>query len=237
MEYVDILKEVSKNEDWKYDDNDPISNFIKHQVYCYKNNDGRTKFRIEHDCDAFYYKQIGYDDKKSLFADSMVSFWMLYQSRLKKLGEEYYFRKPSKKHPEFLDKFITLIKTSDKKIIDLNKKFMKFAKLIYTKGNFMLIPNRNMQKRGITLFDEIDWTLKECHTEGIYFKYFDNDEETVKEWIKREKLEMADKPFLSSGIYKKYYDMADEEFYDYLNKVNELIEYRNENYHPEEFIN
>ena len=248
MEYVDILKKVNKNEDWKYDDNNPISNFLKHIVYYYKNDDGSPKFRLGHDCDAFYYKQIGYDDNKALFADSILSFWMPYQSRLQILSDEkgkekeYDFRKPNKRNPEHLDKFITLIETTDAKIIDLNKKLFEFTKLIYTKGNFMKLPQiskkysgRKIQERGTILCDEIDWSIYQCHNGGIYFKYFDYDESNVSEWIKQEKLEMADKPFLSSGIYKTYYDMTDDEFYEYLDKAIELIEYRNTNYHPEEF--
>ena len=252
MEYVDVLKEVSKNEDWNYDENNSINNFLYHQLYLsdnYPNESSSIKvkndFRLKHDCDAFYYKNIGYSDDDALFADSMISYWMPYQSRLNKLGVGTFY-KPNKNDVNKTKKFKELIDNNNDKILILNKNenILKFAKLIYTKGNFMKLPQiskkysgREMQGRGAILCDEIDWSIYQCHNGGIYFKYFDYDEDKVNEWIKREKLEMADKPFLSSGTFKTYYDMSDDEFYEYLSKVIELIEYRNKNYHPEEFIN
>lgn len=255
MEYVDVLKEVSKNEDWNYDENNSINNFLYHQLYLsdnYPNKSSSIKvkndFRLKHDCDAFYYKNIGYSDGDALFADSMISYWMPYKSRLQELGKEYDYKKPNKNDKKGTEKFRELINSHNDKILQLNenKLMIKFTKLIYTKGNFMRLPQysekysgRKMQGRGgyDDVCDEIDWTLKQCHNGGIYFKYFDYDETKVNEWIRQEKLEMADSSFLSSNMYKLYQDMNEDEFYEYLSKVIELIEYRNKNYHPEEFIN
>lgn len=247
MDYVDILREVNKNEDWEYNEENRLNNILYHLLFCCINypegssKEIKNEFRREHDCDAFYYKKIGFDDNESLFADSMISFWMPYQSRLNTKANAIEFQKPRNKTEVYkIKKFNELIncQRQDINIINDNQILKKFFKLVYTKGNFMLLPNRQMQYRGDWSFicDEIDWTLYHCHKNGSYFKYFDNDEEKVNEWIKREKLELADKPFLSSGTYKQYYDMTDDEFYEYLSKVNELIEYRNEHYHPEEFV-
>lgn len=248
MEYVDILKEVNKNEDWEYNEENRLNNILYHQLFsCINYPDDssieiKDEFRREHDCDSFYYKKIGFNDNESLFADTMISFWKPYQSRLNAKAKALEFQKPQNKTDVYkIKKFKELIncQRQDINIINDNQILKKFFKLVYTKGNFMLIPNRQMNNdrgRWDFICDEIDWTLYHCHKDGRYFKYFDNDEEKVNEWIKREKLEMADKPFLSSGTYKKYYDMTDDEFYEYLSKVNELIEYRNEYYHPEEFM-
>ena len=236
MDYVDILKEVNKNEDWEYDENNRINNFLYHRLF-----DGRD--RLKYDCDAYYYKKIGYSNLDALHADTMVSFWMPYKSRLDKIGLNIQIS-----DKDAIRKLINLDYKEKDDIMKLNNNsyIMRFAKIVYTKGNFMRLPlnkkfkqeGREMQGRGSFDFvcDEIDWTLKQCHNGGVYFKYFDYDESKVSEWIKREKLEVANSAFLSSNLYKLYQDMEDDEFYEYLDKVIELIEYRNEYYYPEEFM-
>lgn len=56
--------------------------------------------------------------------------------------------------------------------------------------NFMLLPDRGMQKRGISYADEMAPTLYQCFDDGVYREYFKCENKEVKKWVKCEKLEM-----------------------------------------------
>jgi hypothetical protein len=57
--------------------------------------------------------------------------------------------------------------------------------------NFMLLPDRKMQKRGISYADEMAPTLYQCFDNGgVYREYFKYDDKEVENWVKCQKLQM-----------------------------------------------
>lgn len=198
----------------------------------------KDELRLAYDNDAkYYYETINLSKEKALHADTITSFWTLYK-RLLELEAGWSAYKTVKS----LERLIfqtnkTRINDYTEKIRKVNEKIEHFAELCYTKGNYMLLPNRDMNtlKYRITQ-DRIDWTLYECFDNGKFASMFD-DSRHLKSWIDEQNLTSlfvngeknkdnikwfvkADKPKLIS-------EMNANEIYQYLEKAILLIEERN----------
>lgn len=126
------------------------------------------------------------------------------------------------------------------KILHLNEKIEDLAKIIYTEGNYMLLPigKRTMNKVRYNKFeDRVDLTLYHCFSGGELSMYFETDEH-LREWIMREKLSIlfADSDIKKDNLFwlvdnkKKITDMTVEEIYTYIDSAKSFIEKRAE-YH------
>lgn len=197
-----ILKEVYENEinkfnddkfierlskiDLSFKDENPIRNIIVHfLMHDLINLDDRLKY----DCDAYYYKnELSKSDEESLFGDTLISFFMPYSACLYKITG----RKFIKSNAGDMVELIEYIDKPDDKLIKVNEKFNEFASLCYTKGNFLYLPNRNMNnERGSLFQDRIDETIFNCFSGGKFYKYFDNDNSKVIDWIKNQNLNIS----------------------------------------------
>lgn len=203
--------------------------------------------RVEYDCDAYYYKNCavkedgtGYTVDEALLGDVMSSFWTPYKLALyKKTGWKYYRKiiKTSDK-PENWSLSLLLKRMNDPKIKEVNEKFLEFAELCYTKGNFIRLPRSNYkfqvvakgkiknygmnQARFQFCEDRIDYTLYECMSpNGKLADFF--DEEKYDEWVVREKLDFIVPKAYSIG----FKDMEVSEIYDYVDYAVGLIKKRN----------
>jgi len=118
----------------------------------------------------------------------------------------------------------------------VEKQFTEFAKVCYTKGNFILLPDRKMQKRGIDFEDRIDETIFECFTGGKFSEYFSNDNKKVSDWIRKEHLEMLFKfgnitrenvlPIVEPYKFSSFYMIMDK-ISEYVNNAARIISARN----------
>jgi len=123
------------------------------------------------------------------------------------------------------------------KINATNERIEDFAKVCYTKGNYMLLPERKMnpQRYSVTE-DRIDLTLYECFDKGALAKYY-NTNDALCSWIIREKLDgifLNDeiskekiKWFISEDKPKWISEMSADEIYKYLENAVLLIQERN----------
>lgn len=198
----------------------------------------KDELRLEYDSDAkYYYEMVGLPKEKALYADTIISFWTLYSSLLKVEAGWKVF-----KTSKSLEKLIAMIKTNrrndfTKKIRQVNSNIEEFAKICYTKGNYMLLPERKMnnQRYDVTE-DRIDLTLYECFENGGLSKFFE-DENKLKNWIDkqnfrsifidndicREKINW----FVKGDKTKRISEMKKDEIYKYLENAILLIKERN----------
>lgn len=199
----------------------------------------KDNFRLGNDNDALYYhKELELERNEALKADTIVSFWTPYKTLLElEAGWTAYKTKNSLNN---LLRQIRYTHTNDytSKINSVNKKIEKFAKVCYTKGNYMLLPERSINPLRYDLFeDRIDLTLFNCFGNGSLSKYFKTEEELL-EWIKKERLDIMFKDkkisrehikwFVSEEeVPKKISKMTASEIYEYLNNAILLIESRN----------
>ena len=202
--------------------------------------DEKNNLRLENDKDAkFYYEVMKLTKEKSLFADTIISFWSIYK-RLLELEAGW----KSYKTIESLKALIKKIESNEqddcsRKIRALNEKIDGFANLIYTKGNFMLLPDRGMNsKRYEICEDRIDITIFECFPDGKMSNFF-KSYDSFEEWINDEKLNFL---FLDNNINKeninwfikdtnkKISEMSKDEVYKYITKAKLLITRRNIDY-------
>lgn len=194
--------------------------------------------RLEYDNDAMYYLSIGYSREEALHADTIVSFWTVYKRLLEmEVGWSSYRTTKS------LESLLRQIRSKRKNdytdnIIKLNEKLENFAKVVYTKGNYMLLPNgkRAMNNERYEKYeDRIDLTLFNSFSGGKLSYYFENDE-LLCEWIIREKL---DHLFQNSDVKKeciiwlidnkkKITEMKPIEIYLYIDSAISFIKRRSE---------
>ena len=219
---MNYLKEIIEKNypEIKYTEDKPVESILRYfQAGCVLSE--QNKFiRLKHDCDAYFY-----EDENG---DVMFSFWQPYKWALyQETGFSYSKTTNSLKH--------LLNRIDNQKIKSINKKFNNFAKLCYTKGNFILLPDRAMQKRGILYEDRIDETLYECFANGVFEKHFKNI--TIEEWIKREKLELLfhkniiNKDSIVPIIKPKKFTnfcMSLYQIYNYIDKAVDIIKSRTE---------
>lgn len=189
--------------------------------------------RLKYDNDAKYYLEKGYSKEKALHADTIISFWTIYKSLLKK---EANWR--SYKTIESLKCLLCQIQSKHKndytaKIIEINDKLDDFAEIIYTEGNYMLLPDgqrRLNNVRYMNFQDRIDLTLFHSFSDGKLSRFFKNDN-SLCEWIREEKLASLFKnhEIIKENITvfvnneKSITAMNSDEIYAYVNKAKSFI--------------
>lgn len=201
----------------------------------------KNNLRLQNDNDAKYYYEKGKIEKEeALKADTIISFWTPY-CRLLKLEANWIIGKNAKTigNLKALLKQIRATWKNDytSKINATNERIEDFAKVCYTKGNYMLLPERKMnpQRYSVTE-DRIDLTLYECFDKGALAKYY-NTNDALCSWIIREKLDgifLNDeiskekiKWFISEDKPKWISEMSADEIYKYLENAVLLIQERN----------
>jgi hypothetical protein len=199
----------------------------------------KDELRLENDNDAkYYYEILGSTKEKALCADTIISFWTPY-SRLLDIEARWKTYKTSTKS---LESLINQIKTNRKNkytevIKQINSNIEEFAKICYTKGNYMLLPKRQMNNQRYSVTeDRIDLTLYECFEKGALAKFFRNENE-LKDWIDEQDLSSVfvsgDKCkekinwFVIEDKPKCITEMKADEIYEYLKKAIILIQERN----------
>ena len=230
------LKNDPENEkhhkfDPEYRENDPIFSILNYfLISAYNPRENREIY----DADVRYYIECGLPEKEALFGDSMVSFWKPYSEALKEAGLQ-----PSDgchrycKKVEHIEELLCKLEEKDDAYNKVNEKFINFAKLCHTKGNFILLPDRRMQNRGLWSEDRIDKTLFECLNQGRFINYFKKI--TFKEWIEKEKLNIPCLieneniyPLDEKCIHSSYYEKSKEKTLDtFIKNTEELIKERN----------
>lgn len=192
--------------------------------------------RLRYDNDVKYYLGQGCSNDKALHADTIISFWTIYKTLLKReVGWNSY---RTSKSLESLLQQIRSKRNNDytANIIQLNEKLEDFANVIYTKGNYMLLPDgkRAMNNERYERYeDRIDLTLFHSFSGGRLSRYFENDE-LLREWIIRERLEHL---FVNNDIKrdniiwllnneKKITDMKLSEIYLYIDAAMAFIKKR-----------
>lgn len=217
-----ILKEIYKNkyEINQFDEENNIRNILVHFLN-YTKISGGYKTRLEYDCDAYYYKKyVGLEDEAALYADTMISFWTPYKLAIyKATGVRYIQTEKS------LTELIERIDNKDSEILRINKIFEPFAKIYYTKGNFMLLPKRMMNNSRYRICqDRIDETVYQCFEGGKLSCYFKDDDELIK-WINEENLSYI---FKYKNIKKEdiipYNTQSKLSSFSNLNQIEEYID-------------
>lgn len=204
----------------------------------------KDELRLKYDNDAKYYKSqinkdtgVKYTNEEALFADTIISFWTPYK-RLLELEAEWNVYKTAKSLKALLWQIKSNKKTTySERIKEVNRKVNAFAKLCYTRGNFMILPNRQMNNQRYEITnDRLDMTLYECFGIGALSGFFKSEKE-LKDWIVvqnlssvfiggdicREKIDwfvIEDKPKLIS-------EMNADEVFEYIESAISFIEGRN----------
>lgn len=199
----------------------------------------KDELRLEHDYDAkYYYKIEGLTKENALYADTVISFWTPYSRLLEiKAGWKSY------KTLKSIERLIHQIKSKRKNdftdlIRQVNNSIEEFAKLYNTKGNFMLLPQRQMNnKRYKIAEDRIDLTLYNCFDNGELALFF-KTEDALSIWIDEQNLNAVFiegkcckekiKWFVDEDKQRKMIsEMNADEIYEYLNSAISLIQRRN----------
>ena len=197
----------------------------------------KDKLRLKYDNDAkYYYKTL---PEEALCADTIISFWTPYKRLLEVEANWIAY-----KTPRSLESLINQIKTNRKndyteKIRRVNGNVEEFAKICYTKGNYMLLPERqmNIQRYSVTE-DRIDLTLYECFETGVLAKFFENGN-NLKDWVYEQNLSSLFinddicrdniNWFIKENKAKWISEMGENEIYEYLENAILLIKKRNDN--------
>ena len=239
-----ILKEIIEN--YKnyykrkftpeYIDKEPIINILT--LFKIQQVERGSLSRIKCDGDAYYFNKLYNDSKVALRGDTMISFWTIYKQAIKRATGETY----NKSSNSFDD---LIVKRNESGYKEVNDKFEKFAEIYYTPGNFILLPlavpdGRMNNYRCSCSKDRIDKSLLECFNGGVLSKYFGDDNEQLKEWVKEQELDSVFKkgviekdkiiPFNLKNPYVCYSNMNESEINEFLNNVENLIRYRNEKF-------
>ena len=197
--------------------------------------DEYNDFRLKYDADARFYND--------LRADTVISFWTIYKELLKRnTGRTY--EKRSKPFNELIDIEVG----RDCLFFILNEKrdafyaLREFAELYHTKGNFMLLPDREMNsKRYEFSQDRIDKSLYECFPGGELAHFFgaNRDEQTsnLTKWVKEQNLLFMFTdgvvcrdniiPFNRKKPFVAYEYMTDTELEDFIKSAIDFIKRRN----------
>lgn len=190
--------------------------------------------RLKYDNDAkYYYEIVGLPKDKALYADTIISFWTPYR-RLLELEAGWIAYKTSKS----LECLIRQIKNyRNEAIRKINANIAEFAQICYSKGNYILLPERQMNNERYQFTeDRIDLTLYESFRNGKLAHFF-HDDEKLKEWIDNQNLSMVFKEkeknrdkiiwFISNENRKGISEMSVDEVYEYLKNATLLIRERN----------
>ena len=193
----------------------------------------KDKMRLEYDCDAYYYKSVvELSEEESLRGDTMISFWTPYRLAIYKMTGWSF-----SKTVNSLKLLIKKIDSDEAGYLEVNKIFEDFAKICYTKGNFMLLPDRKMNtKRGEICEDRMDETLYQCFKGGALSNYFKNDDDVLCKWVDEQKLNLLFKdniinrdniiPFNKPTQFTPFY-MSLDKIYRYVDRAVEIINERN----------
>lgn len=195
-----------------------LENSNEYKSLC--NND-KNKLRLEYDCDAYYYNKIeNYSFNEALKGDTMISFWVPYKLALyQNTGWNY------SKTEKSLKNLIKNINNKNKQYLDVNEKFEDFAKIYYTKGNFLLLPDKQMNNsRYEKCEDRIDETIYECFKGGKLAGYFKGDSDLIN-WINNQNLNSI---FKNGDIQKENIILLNKPklftpFYMSLSQIDEYI--------------
>lgn len=209
------------------DDIENILNYFKISSY------HKSVCRKKYDGDARYFFTYGAESQRNTYynGDTMVSFYTPYKRAiLLETGNLYH-----KSVPEHLDLLIDRINIDGYDRV--NEKFRLFAHLYHTRGNLLFLPNHKMNcKKFYVSADRIDKALAECFAGGRLSEFFRNDE-VLKEWIKKEHLDVcftngiiSKKNICCNKISKPYNDMDKNELYKYIDWIIEIISKRNEKF-------
>lgn len=204
----------------------------------------KSELRLSYDNDAKYYRSqinkdtgVKYTNEEALFADTIISFWTPYK-RLLKLEAEWSVYKTAKSLRALLWQIKSNKETAySEKIKEVNLKVNAFAKLCYTPGNFMILPNRQMNNQRYQITnDRIDMTLYECFGKDALSEFF-KTEKDLKDWIIVQNLSRV---FIGGHIckekinwfvrednHKLISEMNADEIYEYLDNAISFIEDRN----------
>lgn len=195
------------------------------------------ELRLLYDDDAKFYLKKGYPKEIALHADTIISFWTIY-SHLLEIEAGWKTYKTSTKSLESLLYQIRSKRRNDytSNIIKVNDSLEDFAKVVYSEGNYMLLPlgKRKMNNERYERFeDRIDMTLFHLFAEGELSHYFANDNEIVT-WIRKEKLDIlfVDCDIRRESIIwlvennKKITDMDSSEIYAYIDSAISFIKKR-----------
>ena len=209
-----------------------IDNYLERKIV--KQQRGYSDaLRLKYDNDVKYYLGQGCSNDKALHADTIISFWTIYKTLLKReVGWNSY------RTPKSLESLLQQIRSKLNNayianIIQLNEKLEDFANVIYTKGNYMLLPDGKRAMNNERYEDRIDLTLFYSFSGGKLSHYFENDE-LLRGWIIRERLEHL---FVNNDIKKdniiwllnnekKITDMKSSEIYVYIDAVMFFIKKR-----------
>lgn len=199
----------------------------------------KDELRLENDYDAkYFYKIERLTKENALYADTVISFWTPY-TRLLEIEAGW----KSYKTIKSLESLIRQIKSKRKNdftesIKQVNNNIEDFAKLYDTKGNFMLLPKRQMNNQRYKITeDRIDLTLYNCFKDGELALFF-KSENALKIWIDEQDLNdvfiegecSQDKInwFVKEDARGKMIsEMNADEIYEYLNNAISLIQRRN----------
>ncbi len=202
------------------------------------NQNEKDEFRLENDNDAKYYYEVEKSTKKdALCSDTIISFWTPYKRLLEIETGWRAFRTI-----DSLKALIYQIRNDRKNdyteaICKVNRNIEDFAQICYTKGNYMLLPNRymNNQRYRITE-DRIDLSIYECFGKGALAKFF-KTEDDLKDWIEKQNLSTIFirkeicrenlKWFVTEDKPKWISEMSAFEVYEYLENAMVLINERN----------
>ena len=241
-----------------YAEYEKLRQLVEKEIGEYKQNpELYDQLRVITDNDAYYYLiKKGLLPEKALYADTIFSFWIPYSELCHKVsGWKVY--KTYRSIRALLDSGMKSPKYGEK-IATVNTGIELFAQVCYTKGNFMLLPDRGMQCRGNYedyrdckgIQDRVDWSIYECFPGGQLAKYFSNDEKKLVNWIKEQKLEslfdgeikkenlicvLKDKKVseltlkeINEFLTKKISDMTSDEIWKYLKFAVKFINERTE---------
>lgn len=214
---------------------------LDERVGGYKNlpQSERKKLRLQYDNDArYYYEQLGLDEEEALKGDTIISFFTPYK-RLLQVETGWDVSKTVKSLRALINETLaTWDNDYTEKILAVNKRVEGFGEVCYTKGNFMLLPDKNMNiERYPVSEDRIDVTLYECFEGGALAKYFEKGDEGLREWVKREHLELLfnRRVIKRENIkwfqgdeqhHKRISEMNSTELYEYLDRATIFIQYR-----------
>lgn len=201
----------------------------------------KDEFRLKNDNDAkFYYVECELEKNEALKADTIISFWTPY-CRLLKLEANWTVGMNAKT----IGNLEVLLKQTratweneyTSKIKKINENLESFANMCYTSGNYMLLPERQMNPQRFRFAeDRIDLSLYECFDNGPLSKFF--IKEDLEVWINKQKLEGVFKEgtlsmhsinwFVKEEKPKLFSEMNATEIYEYLDNAVKFIEERNE---------
>ena len=223
MEYANLIQIIKQYLAWeKIKEEKKYNDLLKPD---------RDNLRLEYDEDAKYYLSQGYTQQESLYADTIISFWMPYKIAI--YNETHWMYSKTVKSLELLLKNIN--EDKDGKYNKVNKEFNKFATVCYTPGNYMLLRNREMNIHRTMFEDRFDETLYNCFDGGEFNKYFDGEKDLIQ-WINEQNLSV----FFKDGLIEKrnikhlfenvefpYFIIRNKNIFKYVDQVTQLIEKRN----------